>query len=125
MPSNFNEYDKNAWDNIKPFFHEFKRVIDPFVRKFDLKVDDNNHNWPSIGLEWYQNEIRKYIQLWLEDGKNNTYTFWICASFKDKWKNKYLFKNMPFEEAIKILNAKTEEAYTLLSQWNLADLENK
>lgn len=125
MPENFNEHDKNAWEKTQPFFNEFKRIIDPFIRKHAVKVENNYHNWPSIGMEWYQDEIRKYAQIWLEDGKMNSYTLWICASVADKWKNEYLFQNMPFEEVVKTLDVKLHEAYTILSQWGLTDLEEK
>jgi hypothetical protein len=91
----------------------------PFAEQHSCSIDLNSRNWPSIGLEWYQNDIRKYALLWLEDGRKNTYTFWICASHDNKWKNKFVFQNMRYDTVLVALPAMLDEAFELLSKWDI------
>ena len=105
---------------------EIDEALKSFAKVHGMVVSKNYHDWPERSLEWSRNNIHRLIEIWLEDEKEMTFNFWICASLdkggKRYWKNMYIRKNASFIDIRENLQELLKESIETLESWNETDL---
>lgn len=105
---------------------EIDDALASFAASNRMIIAKNYHSWPNRRLEWGK-DIRKLIEIRMEDEDILTFSFWICA-WQDRgtqryWKNVYLKKGVPFSEIKGGLPELLKAARNLLQPLRGEDLE--
>lgn len=118
---------KNEWVRIEAPLLEFDEFLKNFAKLHKMKLTKNYHEWPERSLEWNKNNIRRLIQLWIENDENISFNFWICASQdrlgKRYWKNKYLKEKASFFDIKSSIDELLKKGFEILESWDRNDLE--
>lgn len=125
MPNGF-QGSKEEWERIQSFLLEIDELLLDFAKVNGMELSKNYHNWPERSITWGE-DIRRLIQIYLDDEKIMTFNFWICASQdrgqKRYWKNTFLKKGVHFFEIKDNLLHLLEEGHRILESWFEKDLE--
>jgi hypothetical protein len=115
------------WVQIQALFREIDDTLNDFACAHGLNVSSNYHNWPERSLVWYEDDIRKLIQIYLADQQLLTFNVWLCASVDKEhqryWKNVMLKKGVPFVEIKDPLLHLLSEGLQTVQAWQASDLE--
>jgi hypothetical protein len=128
MPNGFTG-SKEEWERIEAPLHEIDEILKNFASKHDLTFSKNYHNWPERSLEsrFFEDGIRRLIQIFLHDHKKMTYHFWLCADIDQidgrYWKMVFFKENVFFDEIKSNLERSLIENYNLLLSWKIDDLK--
>lgn len=111
---------------VEALLQEIDDALTAFADSNHITIAKDYHNLPNRRLEWGR-DIRKLIEISLEDEENLTFSFWICA-WQDRgtdryWKNTYLKRGVPFSEIKNGLQQLLKAAKNLLESCRVEDLE--
>jgi hypothetical protein len=106
------------------------RAVDPvlleFARARGLAVSKNYHDWPERSLVW-GSQVRRLLQLYLQDSESLTFNLWLCASHdrggSRYWKKAFLFERLAADEFSPGLPVLLDEGFTLVNSWRTEDFE--
>ena len=117
----------DEWQRMETPLLHIDPILDNFAQENALRVRRNYHNWPERSLLWDSAGIRKLIQVYVDDEKQLTFTFWICASEdrgpKRFWKQKKLREGIDADDLSSGLDALLTEGKENLDSWTDVDLE--
>ena len=125
MPNGFHG-SKEEWERMESPLLEIDEFLLNFAQVNGMKFSKNYHNWPERSIEWGK-DIRRLIQIYLEDEERMVFNFWICASQDSGqeryWKHTFLKKKVPFSEIKDNIHQLLEEGRRTLESWGEKDLE--
>ena len=124
MPDGFHG-SVEEWERIESPLREIDKTLDDFARAHQMAIARNYHAWPSRRLKWGE-DIQRLIEISLENDRDMTFNFWICAwrdgRRKRYWKNAYLKEGAPLPEIRDQLQQLLQEGWKTLEGWHKRDL---
>jgi hypothetical protein len=126
MPNGFHG-SREDWERMESPLLEIDESLKDFAQAHTMELSLNYHAWPSRRLTWGV-DIHRLIEISLEDEREMTFNFWICA-WKDGrrkryWKNAYLREGAPFPEIKEELRQLLQEGIETLESWHKKDLRS-
>ena len=116
-----------AWQRVEAPLLPLDRVVEAFASRLDLKLTRNHKDWPERSLSW-GSQVRKLIQIFLDDDKALTFNVWLCAS-QDRgqeryWKQEFAVKGKPVADFAASLETLLVEAKAKLDSWTEDQLKH-
>ena len=108
------------WQRVEAPLLPLDSTVEAFASRFALKLTRNHKEWPERSLCW-GNQVRKLIQIYLDDEKTLTFNVWLCAS-QDKgqkryWKQEFAVKSKPVADFAAYLEKLLAESKAKLDSW--------
>lgn len=126
MPDGFHG-SREEWKRMESPLQEIDESLNDFAQAHGMELSLNYHNWPNRRLAWVR-DIHRLIEVSLENEKEMTFNFWICAwrdtRRKRYWKNIYLREGVPFPEIKEELQQLLQKGRETLESWHKRDLES-
>jgi len=124
MPNGF-DGSQEEWKRMEGPLLEIDPILNAFGNRHAMNLSKNYHDWPERSLVW-GDDIRRLIQIYLENEKAMTWNVWLCAS-QDRavgrfWKNQFLRRAVPFHEIRSNLEELLGEARNIVTTWSERDL---
>jgi hypothetical protein len=117
---------QNEWEELEAPLKKLDALLEAYALAEGMTLSKNHRNWPERSLRWGEDVVR-LMQLYLDDEKTKTYSFWICAH-QDRggerlWKHAFLKQGVPSSEIDASLSRLLEEGRVILASWSLEDLD--
>ena len=126
MPNGFHG-SREEWERMESPLLEIDESLKDFAQAHTMELSLNYHAWPSRRLTWVK-DIHRLIEISLEDEREMTFSFWICAwrdsHRKRYWKKAYLREGAPLPEIKKELKQLLDEGIETLESWHKKDLKS-
>ena len=126
MPDGFHG-SREEWERMEAPLREIDGSLKDFARSNKMELSLNYHAWPNRRLKWVT-DIHRLIEISLEDEREMTFSFWICAWRDGRrrryWKNTYLIEGAPLSEIKEELQRLLQEGMQTLESWHGKDLKN-
>jgi len=124
MPNGFHGC-REEWERMESPLQEIDDLIEDFAQAHEMELSLNYHAWPNRRLKW-AGDIYRLIDISLEDEREMTFNFWICAwrdgRRKRYWKNAYLREGATLPEIKEELQQLLQEGRETLESWHKKDL---
>ena len=105
---------------------EIDQTLTAFAKRCGMELSRNYHDWPERSLTW-GSDVRRLIQIYLENEKMMTWNIWLCASYdrgtERFWRRQFLKRAVPFQMIHSNLEPLLEEARKIVTAWSERDLE--
>ena len=116
---------KSEWERITVPLERLDLELERFARDKSLTLGKNTKNWPDREFRW-EDSLRRFIQIYLADQEQLTWTVWICA-YEDRASQRFLKKQtqleaVPIEDLESQLSDLLESAWTTVTSWSASDL---
>jgi hypothetical protein len=116
---------KSEWERITVPLERLDPELERFARDKGLTLGRNTKNWPDREFRW-EDSLRRFIQIYLADQEQLTWTVWICA-YEDRASQRFLKKQtqleaVPIEDLESQLSDLLESAWTTVTSWSASDL---
>ena len=69
---------QNEWEELEAPLKKLDALLEAYALAEGMTLSKNHRNWPERSLRWGKDVVR-LMQLYLDDEKTKTYSFWICA----------------------------------------------
>jgi hypothetical protein len=126
MPNGFHG-SREEWVRMETPLLRIDGLLAEFAMERGLSLTKNYHSWPERSLVSTERNIRRLIQIYLENEEKLTLALWICVS-EDRgnerfWKKHFLRKDAPSGEIENHLPSLLLEALEIARSWTSDDLE--
>ncbi|MEX0921439.1 MAG: hypothetical protein WDZ84_01575 [Rhodovibrionaceae bacterium] len=113
---------EEEWERIEAPFISLDTKLENFAALHCLQITRNHKSWPSRSMEWGE-ELRCFINLYLDDEETLGINLWICVSedrgLKRYWRHEFLCNGTSLDEIAPRLHELLTIAKARLDEWQL------